>query len=342
MPYGDGSTRYRCFNIAEALRTLGHQADVTTLSAVDTAILDRYDIVSCLRPTVSRKLQKLVNECLRRDIKLVADFDDLIFDPVLAVESPRVINGFARTTHIAAQFADHAKALRGFSHITASTPAIVERAASAFPDKHISLVRNGLSEFWLKHARRQYSDTRTHIELAYLPGTRSHDHDFRSIKPILADYLAEHVDATLHIVGKLDGADTLPAKQLHSSAWVDYFELPAVIAGKRATLAPLTKTRFNQAKSHIKFIESAALGVPAICSPNTDMDLHTIKGLIKPTSDEAWLTALHTVSSDGFSESCQQSLRDYVQENCSAVAYTRALTDSWDSNQYWQAYASAA
>ncbi len=342
LPYGDGSTRYRCFNMAEALRTHGFRADVTTLAALDIDIVARYDIVSCLRPVSNRKLHRLVSRCLRHDVKLVADFDDLIFDPDLAAESPRVINGFARTKQVAAQFANHANALRGFSHITASTPAIVNHAASAFPNKHTLLLRNGLSEFWLQHAHCQQSETKASIELAYLPGTRSHDADFRSIKSVLATFLAQRVDAKLHIVGKLDGAESLPARQLQSSTWIDYFNLPSVIAGKRATLAPLTDNRFNQAKSHIKFIESAALGVPAICSPNSDIDLHDIDGLFKPDNAQSWLADLHTVSADDYAEHHLKSLRNYALEHCTALAYTRTLADEWSSNEFWQSYASAA
>ena len=342
QPYGDGSTRYRCFNMAEALRSHGFRADVTTLAALDPGIVERYDIVSCLRPVTSRKLHRLVSTCLRHDVKLVADFDDLIFDPDLAVESPRVINGFARAKKVAAQFADHAKALQGFSHITASTPAIADHATNTFPNKHILLLRNGLSEYWLQHANFQRSETKASIELAYLPGTRSHDADFRSIMSTLATFLAERVAAKLHIVGKLDGAESLPAAQLQSSQWIDYFELPSIIAGKRATLAPLTDTRFNQAKSHIKFIESAALGVPAICSPNSDIELHDIDGLFKPVDAESWLADLHTVSADGYAEQQLESLRDYAYEYCTALTYTRTLAVEWNSDEFWHSYASAA
>jgi len=342
LPYGDGSTRYRCFNIAEALRTLGHHADVTTLNALDLNIVERYDIVSCLRPVASRKLKRLIGACVSRGVKLVADFDDLIFDPDLAAESPKVVNGFANRKQVAQQFTEHAKAVQGFTHITASTPAIADCAANVFPDKHISLLHNGLSEYWLKHAKRQQAKTAQGIELAYLPGTRSHDQDFGSIKPILATFLDEQASAILHIVGKLDGAETLPAEQLRTSSWIDYFDLPSVITAKRATLAPLTDTRFNYAKSHIKFIESAALGVPAICSPTSDLHLHDIEGLFKPTDEDAWLNALRSVSKEGFAQHCLQSLQDYALEHCTALAYTRTLADDWNQTSYWQSYASAA
>ena len=342
LPYGDGSTRYRCFNIAEALRAHGIRADVTTLATLDIGIVQRYDIVSCLRPETSRKLHRVVATCLQHDIKLVADFDDLIFDPSLAAESPRVINGFARAKQVATQFADHAKALRGFSHITASTPAIVNHAMRLFPNKHVKLLRNGLSAYWLQHANRQRTATSLSIEFAYLPGTRSHDADFKSIKPSLAGFLEERPEARLHIVGKLDGTESLPAEQLRSSTWIDYFKLPSVITGKRATLAPLTDTRFNQAKSHIKFIESAALGVSAICSPNSDMDLHEIEGLFKPRDTNSWIAALRAVSADGYAEHCLQPLRDYALEHCTALAYTRPLAKEWNSDEFWHHYASAA
>jgi len=331
-PYGDGSTRYRCFNVAEELRAQGHCADVAALDTLALQTLGRYDIVSVLRPRHSRRLERLLSLCHARGIRTVADFDDLIFDPALASESPLVVNGFAQTSRVRERFAGHERALRSFDEITVSTQPLVDAALRVHPQAHVTLLRNGLSRYWLAHCEKHSHDQRHSERVTYLPGTRSHDHDFSSVKSALVDYINGAAERELQIVGSLEFDEQAFANgRLLRQSWIDYFSLPGLIARSWVTIAPLVDNQFNRAKSHIKFIESAALGTPIVCSPNVDMLDHQVPGLYVVNKLTEWHDALEALADPEHHRACRQQLRDYTLTSCTTETTTAALIETWSS-----------
>ena len=337
LAYGDGSTRYRCFNHAEVLQNNNHQAEVQSLADLRTTDLNRYDIVSCLRPLYSQKLQQLSDVCRARGIHLVADFDDLVFDPAMAEQSPKVLNSQASVAHVQNQFRKHARSLPLFDELTVSTPALASAARTHCPNTRITIVRNGLSAYWLQHAEQARTTPPATARLSYLPGSRSHDRDLQLIAPTLKRCLEAHPDATLSLVGKIGlQGTTLPGEQLHLTPWVDYYALPELIAQSCVTLAPLLDTPFSFAKSHIKFIESAALGVPALCSPTSDLLEHDIDGLMVIKREADWEQALTRAVDPEYRASCSDALINYATRHCTAQAQCAALMKAWDSSEYWK------
>lgn len=334
--YGDASTRYRCFNLAEVLRENNHQANVQSLAELKLSDVRKYDIVSCLRPVICRKIQQITSLCKRHGIHLVADFDDLIFDPDMARQSPMVINGFAETPYVRSQFLKHAQAMSLFDEMTVSTPALYKAATACFPRIRIAIIRNGLSSYWVQHARHVCLKTPDRFRLSYLPGSRSHDHDLAMISPCLSRFLMQHPAAQLSLVGKIGLPDSaLPMNQVVTRPWMDYFDLPTVISDCNATLAPLRFNVFNYAKSHIKFIESAALGVPAVCSPTSDLEEHSVDGLLLVKHLEGWDAALQSILDPDYRQAHQQGLMDYALDNCTAQSYSTEVLTAWDNNSYW-------
>ena len=138
------------------------------------------------------------------------------------------------------------------------------------------------------------------------------------------------LEAQLNVVGKLS-VDTraLPAKRLRLHPWVDYFELPARIVNCAATLAPLEDTLFNRAKSQVKFIESAAMGVPLIASPIPDLEQHSIRGLQLVETGEQWFHALQSATDAGFDSEARDALKGYAQSHCTAEIYAQPLLHAW-------------
>ena len=182
-PYGDGSTRYRCFNVAEVAKGYGYSATVMQMEQVQAAELGRYDIISWLRPVASRKFMRLVTRAKQLGIRCVADVDDLIFDPTLSDNSPPVLNGQNTNAYMRKRFASHAKALSCVDAITVSTHALEEHVTRLFPGTPVHTLHNGLSTYWLSWAEQCAPAWPGSKIVAYLPGTRSHDRDFQSISP---------------------------------------------------------------------------------------------------------------------------------------------------------------
>ncbi|MFK7889189.1 MAG: glycosyltransferase [Granulosicoccus sp.] len=334
LPYGDGSTRYRCFNLAEVARQAGYRASVLSASSVTTDHLDNFDIVSWLRPLASAHLFRLIDKAKARGMLCVADLDDLIINPDLANQSPAVINQFVKPSHLRRRFSKHAAAMECFDALTVSTSALEEQVSELYPDKPVATVRNGLSDYWMQHVQTVSSDYPTQQIASYLPGTRSHDEDLRSIAPALRRWLTGNSQRQLSIVGKLALDDSLRlSDRVMQRSWVDYYSLPSVISSCNCSLAPLSNTIFNQAKSHIKFIEAAALGVPSIATQIPDYSDHNVQGLLLPTSQELWFESLELATNQGFRMAHAENLRAYAADYCSAAKYTTPLLQAWDSGQ---------
>ena len=329
-PYGDGSTRYRCFNIAEVAQGCGCSATVMQIDQVQIADLSHFDIISWLRPEENRKFVRLINRAKQLEIRCIVDVDDLIFDPHLAEASPAHINAQSTQSSIRRRFARHARALSYADAITVSTRELQEHVTRLFPTTPVYTLHNGISAFWMSWAEEYITTSSPSNTITYLPGTRSHDRDFRSICPALSQWMQNYKNAHLNVVGKLSiDTCTLPGERWSLQPWVDYFELPAMIANCSATLAPLEDTVFNRAKSHVKFIESAALGVPLIASPIPDLQQHRIKGLQLVETNEQWFHALLSVVEASLDIDERKALQVYVQSHCTAQVYSQPLLDAW-------------
>lgn len=329
-PYGDGSTRYRCFNIAEVAQRAGHRVRVKNATTITDKDLAGFDLISWLRPVANQKLFSLIDQAKKLGIICIADLDDLIVDQSLADQSPAVINGFAKVEQIRQRFVNHATAVHAFDAITVSTDFLRNRIGGIFPDLSIATVRNGLSEYWLQHVEALPAVYPSMQTLGYLPGSRSHDIDFASVLLPLTQWLSKCSSRQLNIVGKLAiTGHRLPAYQVKQAPWVDYFSLPEIINQQNATMAPLSETVFNQAKSHVKFIEAAALGVPTVATPIADIAQHKTDGLLLANNAQQWLDSLELAVDEDFRREHARALECYAMEHCTATHYASPLISAW-------------
>ena len=106
--------------------------------------------------------------------------------------------------------------------------------------------------------------------LGYGSGTPTHDVDFAEAAPAVIDILTRYPHAELWVAGPMRAAGRACARlgarvrRFPLLAWREWFELAAQID---INLAPLEMNNiFCRAKSEIKFVEAAALGVPTVAS----------------------------------------------------------------------------
>lgn len=334
QPYGDGSTRYRCFNIAEVARQAGHRVQVRPASSVSSKDLDHFDLISWLRPIASRHMFRLIDSARSLGIICIADLDDLIINTELASQAPSVVNSFSTEKYQKDRFANHAEAVDVFDAITVSTRFLHQQVNLLLPNKPIATIHNGLSDYWVRHAELANQNTPIDETLGYLPGTRSHDQDFFSIRRPLMQWLTKKSTRQLHLVGKIKfHTDEKTSSQIRRAPWVDYFSLPEYISQYSASLAPLTKTVFNESKSHVKFIESAALGVPLVATPIQDIAQHQSSGLLLAEDEQQWSQAIRIASNSDFRKEHGAILKNYVLQNCTATVYATPLLEAWDAGE---------
>jgi hypothetical protein len=107
----------------------------------------------------------------------------------------------------------------------------------------------------------------------------------------------EHPSVELWLVGHIDAT---PAMNRHSGRIVKrplihWTELPAVLRDLDINLAPLSlDSRFNQAKSAIKWLEASLVGTATIASPTqpfSEVITHGRNGMLAESPDE-WYSAL--------------------------------------------------
>ncbi len=317
------SCRYRIGHFAEQLR------GVTTI--IDAAPSPEHfraaETLIVVRPYLDDRAKKLLDACRRRSVRLIADFDDLLFEGP-PEQAPAVLNGLLSAHEWAERTARYRDGLAQFSAFTAATTPLVERLQSQNPQAKVFHVPNALSPAWLAQGRALYPSFRPGAakRIRYLPGSPSHDADFATIRAPLLRFLSEFPEVHLEIVGPLTlPAGDWPRERVRQLPKVPYAELPRLLSSSWVTLAPLAPGAFTASKSAIKFLESAAFGTPCIASPNADLERHRDGGVVLAQSEDDWYHALVRLLDPEHRTRLGSQGRAYVDERATARAGVRAL-----------------
>ena len=331
----DGSTRYRCFNYAEALLNARHVAQVQHIDEVKISCLDQFDVVVFLRPQLNKRSLDVLNACTQKSLTAIADYDDLIFLPDIAEQSPAVRCGQSSAALVRRQFTNNRKMLENFSFISVASNALQTQLKQLFPDKQVLYLPNTLSAYWLERNRHINTSTRVAQQLIYMPGSRSHDADFKALQPTLAELMRKLPSVTLKLYGKLNRDSRMldENRVLTHPNWIEFDNLPGHIAAGFAALAPLENNAFNQCKSHIKFLEAAAFGTPLLASENEEMLQHSVDGLMFPDGPADWIEKVEKLTNRDYFVHCSESLMHYVRARCRTSIQLPALLNFIGSEQ---------
>ncbi len=144
--------------------------------------------------------------------------------------------------------------------VTVSTEPLAEVVREQTGHTDVRVVPNAVPAWLLDHQAE-----RNHL-LGW-GGSPTHHRDFAVVRRHLARFLEAHPSASFHTIG-MDYATWmgLPREQCHHTKWTktpeDFFKAIDYEVG----VIPLAPSRFASCKSDIKFVELAALGIPAIAS----------------------------------------------------------------------------
>lgn len=323
----DASFVYRCENLAAALARLGHQVHLSHYTLHPWGM--RPDVVVFHRPQLTPQWWLLMGWLRRQGVQLVADVDDLIFDPQLAFLSPAVLNGRAELGQIARRFKRHRQALQRFPLLTVSTetlrdelsglPGLNERAS-------VHWLPNAVHHSWLSMTiRSEVPSPELQVPvLRYLPGTRSHDRDFALIAEPLAALLRARPQARLEVTGPIEFSLSVPEHQVVRRDKQPFACYHQVVAGASVNLAPLEDTRFTRCKSALKVIEAAYWQVPTVCSPLPDARRLSRAGAHLAATDEEWFAKLARLLDDsGYHARQVGSLRRKILEQANVHELAR-------------------
>jgi len=289
----DASARYRCIYQCMKTRAEGKNADIIHMMDALKISLSNYDQVIIHRPRNSLRLSRFLRKARKLNIQVSADYDDLLFRPDLAHESPTVLSG-KESLHSARKQAESAlKALREFSSCRMSTAPLIEMARSVHPNCSYQLAHNMVPDSELPKEIVPAEERFKNKIIRYFPGTSHHSANFKVVENVLAEWLSDNPEAKLEVVGDIDiNQDIFPDGQLLTHPFVPYTELPKLISTSWVTIAPLKDNHFNNCKSGLKFWESSAYGVPVVAAPNEDLKRFSGAGLRLPKSPESWKESL--------------------------------------------------
>jgi glycosyltransferase involved in cell wall biosynthesis len=304
---GGDTRRYRC----------DHHRQQLELHGIESTLLEAHDLQLYVAATVcdllilhrvpwSPLLADVIDIAHGRGVPVVFETDDLVFAPEV----------FSRIAYLdtlpperAQQFrADLQGQVRTFDACDCVLTTTGYLAAAAVArGKPAYVQRNACSAEMVQAAERAYAlrpDRRSEplaaqrpVVLGYFSGTGSHNRDFATIAPVLADLLAYYPHLRLHIGGHLDLAGPLlpHVDRIRRLPFVAWQELPNLLAHIHINLAPLELDNpFCQAKSEIKFTEAALVGVPTVASPTEAFAYaidNGVDGLLAANAEE-WRAAL--------------------------------------------------
>ena len=306
----DGDTRrYRCMHQQEQLALKGV---ATTLREDDDPQLLKdvfeYDLFILHRVPFSPLIDLVIELAHVQGKPVVFETDDLIFVPELEAHI-----GFLDTLapEAACRFrSDLMRLEETFQRcdcILTTTEFLAQEARRRGKPVYVS--RNAPStemfrlseQAWVeKQQRVKEEDTASPVIIAYFSGTGSHNRDFQTIAEPLAEILAAYPQVWLHIGGQLNLGPAFDPfwGRIRRAPYITWRELPYIIAQADINLAPLEQENpFCQAKSEIKFVEAALVGVPTVASRVEAYEhaiTHGNDGWLATTADE-WRDALQTL-----------------------------------------------
>jgi glycosyltransferase involved in cell wall biosynthesis len=306
---GGDTRRYRCVHHQQQLSLHGVESSLFAADDLQLyAAVAACDVLVLHRVAWSPLIADVAAVAHGCGAPVVFETDDLIFAPELF---DRIAYLDTLPPAAAQRFrADLAGQVQTFAHcdcVLTTTEYLAQAAIERGKPAYIQ--RNAFSTEMMAAAERAGAGRRQQLEgqqldgerrtfvLGYFSGTGSHNRDFATITPIVAELMGRYAHLRLHVVGHLDVGGALLAyeERIQRLPFVPWQELPSLLAQVDVNLAPLELDNpFCQAKSEIKYSEAALLGVPTVATPTQAFVYamrHGATGLLAATPDE-WRAAL--------------------------------------------------
>jgi glycosyltransferase involved in cell wall biosynthesis len=211
--------------------------------------------------------------------------------------------------------------------VTVTTPALAERYGS---HGRVRVIRNLVPARYLTIEQERRGNL-----LGWTGSTVTHVDDLRECGSGISDTLRE-TGARFRVVGTGQGVSDqldLGDRPIDSTGWVPLREYPIHYARLDVAIAPLQLNPFNEAKSALKMIEAAALGVAVVGSPTSEYirAAHLGLGMIASTPDEWRAHLVRLLDSSEFRADCAGAARLAAAD----------LTYEAHAGEWWDAWSEA-
>lgn len=300
--------RYRVHLPAESLAMSGHEVQVCHYRDPRLPELAaRADALVLYRVPATLQIMDLVGAVRRRDqpVPVLYDVDDLIFDPGLRGQ----VHGLAGMATAEEELwwrgvARYRTTMELADLYVGTTRELVEHAhrVTGMPTRRFA---NGVGTLMGLVAEQAVRRSRAPgpLRVGYFSGTTTHDADWAAVEPAVVDVLRRHGQAELWLGGHLTTTEAVSVlgDRVRRFPMAPWFELPGRLRDLDVNLAPLVGgSRFNEAKSAIKWSEAALVATVTIASPTEpfrEMVTTGVDGVLADGPDE-WATALDRLLGD--------------------------------------------
>ncbi|WP_243313949.1 glycosyltransferase [Fundidesulfovibrio agrisoli] len=263
----NGSTRYRSLHLAQFLQH--SQISCVVLHAATPEVTFR-DIAAKAQAVIFQRCfleqgnVELMFQCARAlKLTCIADMDDLVF-PEFIVTVGSVAGGEWTLADALFVATAYKKFLFMLDACIVSTPTLKSYCEENFALPTI-LIRNKIEERLMRFSPRRQPGS---LRLLYASGTASHKEDFALIEDEIYTILCEHPGVWLSVLGSAQVSGRILAlPNVSSYPLLPYDTMLEFISVHDLSLVPLVDNIFNHAKSAVKFLEAAAVGVATLASP---------------------------------------------------------------------------
>lgn len=296
------ASRYRVEHFREQLILKGYASKFIQIDQAEQEKIEEYTAIVMYRCSKLMEAELLANRAKAAGIPVYYDVDDLVFN-YEKISGLHFLKGseysdFRTTT-------DRIRGCMGFcdGYFT-STETLAGEIREEFPEKPVVINRNCMSmemEILSHEAVEQTDKAKDRIYIGYLSGSKTHDQDFAQVEAALLEVMERHPEVYLKLVGVLDESGMEPVQnRIEKLPFMDWRQLPAVIAGLDINLMPLENSLFHWCKSENKWTEAALVKVPSVMSRNCEMEYVVENGKDgwMCTTKEEWVNVLEALVTD--------------------------------------------
>ncbi|WP_428374445.1 glycosyltransferase [Lichenicoccus sp.] len=298
--------KYRVWQKCSHLQRLGWPCLVVDWHATQDAMsaLSCATEVIFYRVPATPEVLGLIRAARRLGLQPFWEVDDLIFDEPLYRRNTNLARlEPALREELLAGVRLYRRAMLECNRAIASTPVLAQAMREAGVAE-VHCIENALDDETIATAcaLRARKRPASCPMIVYGSGTRTHDADFLLVAAALGRLLARHPDLRLRIVGELTLPESLRrfGSRIEDLPGTDYRAYLGLLSESDIAIAPLEATRFNDAKSNIKFQEASILGLPCVCSPRAafaGVIEHGRNGMLAETERD-WEQALDALVRD--------------------------------------------
>lgn len=333
VEYVSFSSRYRVEHMQEELLYQGVQGEIWETKALPKKISwKEIGAVVIYRCRYREPLKSLIADVKSHGIPLFYDIDDYIFEYGQIKDLPfmkdKEYRNFEEYSHLIRACMEQCDGL------IVSTDHLKQGVQKSFPGKRVFVNRNVASAQMLilsVLAQNRKRRNRDRLVLGYFSGSNTHGRDFGMISDVLLEFMKDHEDVYLKIVGCLNLPENFEQVQerIIRIGFLDWKELPDAVASVDVNLMPLEESFFHACKSENKWMEAALVKVPTIGNYNEEIAKATApeENILLCKTKEEWRNGLERFREQKLRDEIAKRAFDYVLEHKTTLTKNRALLE---------------